>query len=161
MPAVAPLLRAFTVQREMNRAAPPRLPRSVPAAFVRERWPRHVLPGGAAAGPERRYYELCVLSELRAGDVWVAGRRRYRSFEERLVSREALRAMQEDGTLPVAVEAAFDHFIAARRDLLAARLAAVDRKARGGLLPQVTLGNLISGREALAAAMVWLRSRAA
>ena len=51
--------------------------------------------------------------------------------------------MQEDGTLPVAVEADFDHFIAARRDLLAARLAAVDRKARGGLLPQVTLGDLI------------------
>ncbi len=69
--------------------------------------------------------------------------------------------MQEDGTLPVVVEADFDHLIAARRDLLAARLAAVDRKARGGLLPQVTLGNLFSGREALAAAMVWLRSRAA
>ena len=87
-----------------------------------------------------------MLSELRAGDVQVAGSRRYRFFEERLVSREALRAMQEDGTLPVAVEADFDHFIAARRDLLAARLAAVDRKARGGLLLQVTLGNLISGR---------------
>ena len=69
--------------------------------------------------------------------------------------------MQEDGTLPVAVEADFDRFIAARRDFLAARLAAVDRKARGGLLPQVTLGDLISGREALAAARVWLRPRAA
>jgi hypothetical protein len=48
-----------------------------------------------------------------------------------------------------------------RGDLLAARLAAADRKARGGLLPQVTLGDNISGREVLAAAMVWLRSRAA
>ena len=160
MPAVAPLLRAVTVRREMNRAASPRLPRPVSTAFVRERWPRHVLPG-AAAGPERRHYELRVLSELRAGDVRVAGSRRYRSFEERLVSCEALRAMQEDGTPPVAVEADFDHLIAARRDPLAARLAAIDRKARGGLLPQVTLGNLVSGREALAAAMVWLRSRAA
>ena len=134
MPAVAPLLRAVTVRREMNSAASPRLPRSVPTAFVRERWPRHVMPG-AAAGPERRYYELCVLSEPRAGDVRVAGSRRYRSFEERLVSCEALRAMQEDGTLPVVVDAVFEHLIAARRDLLAARLAAVDRKARGGLLP--------------------------
>ena len=69
--------------------------------------------------------------------------------------------MQEDGTLPVVVEADFDHFVAARRDLLATRLAAVDRKARGGLLPQVTLGDLISGREVSAATMVWLRSRAA
>jgi cyclopropane fatty-acyl-phospholipid synthase-like methyltransferase len=35
---------------------------------------------------DRRYYELCVLSELRdrlrAGDVWVVGSRRYRSFDE-------------------------------------------------------------------------------
>ena len=161
MSTVAPLLRAVTVRREMNSAVSPRLPRPVSTAFVRERWPRHVPPGAAAAGPERRYYELCVLSELRAADAWGAGSRRYRSFEERLVSREALRAMQEDGTLPVVVEADFDHLIAARRDLLAARLAAVDRKARGGLLPQVALGNLVTGREALAAAMVWLRSRAA
>ena len=102
-----------------------------------------------------------MLSGLRAGSVWVAGSPRCRSLEERLVSREALRAMQEDGTPPVVVEAAFDHFIAARRDLPAARLAAIDRKALGGLLPQVTLGDLDSGREALAAAMVWLRSRAA
>ena len=64
MPAVAPLLRAVTVLREMNRAAPPRLPRSVPTAFVRERWPRHVLPGGGV-GPERRCYELRVHSGLR------------------------------------------------------------------------------------------------
>lgn len=143
VPAVAALLRAVGVLREMNHAASPRLPRSVPTAFVRERWARHVLPGGAAADPDRRYYEICVLAELRdrlrAGDVWVAGSRRYRSFEERLVSREALRAMEADGTLPVAVDPDFDRFIAARRDLLAARLAAVDAKARGGLLPEVTL----------------------
>jgi hypothetical protein len=69
----------------------------------------------------------------------VTGSRRYRSFEERLVSREALRAMEADGTLPVAVDPDFDRFIAARRDLLAARLAAVDGKARHGLLPEVTL----------------------
>ena len=39
---------------------------------------------------DRRYYELCVLAELRdrlrAGEVWVAGSRQYRSFEERLIS---------------------------------------------------------------------------
>ncbi len=40
--------------------------------------------------------------------------------------------MEADGTLPVAVDPDFDRFIAARHDLLAARLAAVDGKARGG-----------------------------
>src|SRR5436190_6243317 len=75
----------------MNDAARPSLPKSAPTGFIRERWARHVLPGGAI---DRRYHELCVLSELRdrlrAGDVWVVGSRRYRAFEERLISRETL-----------------------------------------------------------------------
>ena len=37
------------------------------------------------------------------------------------VSRETLQAMEQDGTLTVAVDADFDRFIAARRDLLAER----------------------------------------
>ncbi len=129
-----------TPLREMNRSGAPRLPEPVPTGFVRERWARHVLPGGT---PDRRYYELCVLSELRdrlrAGDVWVEGSRRYRSFEERLIPRETLRQLERDGALPVAIEADFERFIAARQALLDERLAAVDRKARGGLLPDVTL----------------------
>ena len=88
VPAAAPLMRAIDLLRDMNRAASPSLPRSAPTSFIRERWARHVLPGGAI---DRRYYELCVLSELRdrlrAGDVWVVGSRRYRSFEERLISQ--------------------------------------------------------------------------
>ena len=58
----------------------------------------YVLPGGGTI--DRRYYELCVLSELRdrlrAGDVWVAGSRQYRSFEERLISQETLRELQAE-----------------------------------------------------------------
>jgi hypothetical protein len=73
--------------RDMHDAARPSLPKFAPTGFIRERWARYVLPGGAI---DRRYYELCVLSELRdrlrAGDVWVVDSRRYRSFEERLIS---------------------------------------------------------------------------
>src|SRR5262245_23005515 len=89
VPTAASLLRAIDVLRDMNAAARPSLPKSAPTRFLRERWARYLLPGGAI---DRRYYELCVLSELRnrlrAGDVWVVGSRRYRSFEERLISRE-------------------------------------------------------------------------
>jgi len=57
-----------------------------------------VLPGGTI---DRRYYELCVLSELRdrlrAGDAWVVGSRRYRSFEERLISNETLEELGQSG----------------------------------------------------------------
>ena len=66
--------------------------------IVRQRWAPHVLPGGVI---DRRYYELCVLSELRdrlrAGDVWVAGSRQYRSFEERLISKETFRDLRQAG----------------------------------------------------------------
>ena len=140
VPAVAPLLRAIDMLRAMNNAPPLSLPKSAPTSFIRERWARYVMPGGRI---DRRYYELCVLSELRdrlrAGDVWVVGSRRYRSFEERLISRETLEELEQSGTLPVAVEADFEQFIAARRAVLDERLAEVDLKARGGLLPEVTL----------------------
>ena len=99
-----------------------------------------MLPGGDI---DRRYYELCVLSELRdrlrAGDVWVVGSRRYRSFEERLISRETLQELEGSGTPPIAVDPDFDRFIADRRALLDERLAAIDIKAKGGLLPDLTL----------------------
>ena len=99
-----------------------------------------MLPGGVI---DRRHYELCVLSELRdrlqAGDVWVAGSRQYRSFEERLISAETLQELQQAGTLPIAVEADFERFIAGRRALLDERLTAVDARAKDGLLPDVTI----------------------
>ena len=83
------------------------------------------------------------MSELRvrlaAGEVWVGGSRQYRSFEERLISKDALLAMQQAGTLPVAVEPDFDRFIEARRTLLDTRLAAINACARDGLLPDVKL----------------------
>ncbi len=67
---------------------PPPSPKSAPTGFVRQRWARYVLAGGTID----RSYESCVVSELRAwvraGDVWVAGSRQYRSIAERLISAE-------------------------------------------------------------------------
>src|SRR5271165_4076564 len=47
--------------------------------------------------------------------------------------------MEQDGTLPIAVDADFERFIFGRRALLNERLAAIDVKAKGGLLPEVML----------------------
>jgi TnpA family transposase len=140
-PAAASLLRAVDTLRDMNEAVSLNLPKSAPTGFIRERWARYAMPGGEI---DRRYYEFCVLSELcgrlRAGDVWVVGSRRYRSFEEHLISREVLQELLlQSGTLPVAIDPDFERFIAGRRALLDARLAAVDAKATGGLLPDVSI----------------------
>jgi len=140
VPASASLMRGIEVLREANRADKSTLPESAPTGFVRQRWAPYVLPGGTI---DRRHYELCVLSELRdrlrAGDVWVAGSRQYRSFEERLISKETLQNLQQTGAMPVAVEADFERFIESRRTLLDERLAAVDTRAKSGLLPGVTI----------------------
>jgi hypothetical protein len=69
----------------------------------------------------------------------VVGGRRYRAFEERLISRKTLKELQQSGTLPIAVDADFERFMAARRALLDERLAATDVNAKGGLLPDVML----------------------
>jgi hypothetical protein len=47
--------------------------------------------------------------------------------------------MLQNGILPVAVDTDFERFIASRRALLDARLAAINAKATGGLLPDVSL----------------------
>ena len=140
VPASASLMRAIELLREMNRSEKPLLPKSAPTGFVRQRWAPHVLPGGAI---DHRYYELCVLSELRdrlrAGDVWVAGSRQYRSFEERLISAQTLLKLRQAGTLPIAIEADFESFIAGRRGLLDDRLSAIDACARDGKLADVAI----------------------
>ena len=69
----------------------------------------------------------------------IIGSQRYRYFEERLISEDTLTQLQQAGTLPIAVEPDFEQFIAGRRTLLDARLAAVEARAKDGLLPDVTI----------------------
>jgi len=139
VPAAASLMRAIELLREMNNSGKP-LPKSAPIGFVRPRWAGQVMPNGTI---DHRYYELCVLSELRdrlhAGDVWVTGSRQYRSFEERLISKEAMEKLRQDGNLPVAVDLDFETFIEAKCIKLHERLAGVEARASEGRLPDVTL----------------------
>jgi TnpA family transposase len=124
----------------MNAQKAANLPKSAPTGFIKPRWTAYVLPGDVI---DRRYYELCVLSELRdrlrAGDIWVAGSRQYRSFEERLISPKTLNDLKQSGTLPIAADLDFDRFIAGKRALLDERLAAVNANAAANLLPDVTI----------------------
>jgi hypothetical protein len=131
--------------REVNKQDAATLPKSIPTGFVRGRWAAYVMPAGVI---DRRHYEICVLSELRdrlrAGEVWVAGSRQYRSAEERLISKKTFEDMLSAGTLPVAVDPDFDKFLEGRKKLLAERLAQVNSRAKDRLLSGVTIekGNL-------------------
>jgi hypothetical protein len=64
-----------------------RVPSDAPIDFVSPRWESHVVSVTGAI--DRSFYELCALStlrdRLRAGDLWVAGSRQYRAFDEYLL----------------------------------------------------------------------------
>jgi hypothetical protein len=55
-------LTAIQVLRDLNAKDARNVPKDAPTGFVRRRWKPHVFRGDEI---DRRFYELCVLSELR------------------------------------------------------------------------------------------------
>ena len=86
-PAAKNLLEGIDVLRGMNTDNARKVPANAPTSFIKPRWQRLVMTD---AGIDRRYYELCVLSELknalRSGDIWVQGSRQFKDFEDYLGS---------------------------------------------------------------------------
>ena len=84
VPAMADLLKAVNLLRQLNRDSTRKVPADAPTEFIRPRWSRHVM------GPERidrRLYEFChggMKNALRSGDVVVVGSRQFRASEEYL-----------------------------------------------------------------------------
>jgi TnpA family transposase len=95
-----------------------RIPRDAPIEFISPRWEPHVLTKTGVI--DRPFYELCALStlrdRLRAGDVWVAGSRQYRAFDEYLLPQPDWLEMRETGPVPVAVETTCTTYLDGRRD---------------------------------------------
>jgi TnpA family transposase len=139
--SAAGLLRAVALLRGLNAAGRRVLPGDVPVGFIRRGWRPFVM--GPDGKPDRRAWEVCVLSELRdrlrAGDVWVEGSRRYRDFEDCLLPRPTLAALRAEGPLPVGVAEDAEAHLAARREALEAGMAEVAALARAGALPDATL----------------------
>ncbi|UHC17847.1 Tn3 family transposase [Methylobacterium currus] len=105
--------------------------------FVPRRWGTFVIDQGRV---DRAAYELCAFSELRdrlrAGDVWVAGSRRYRALDDDLLPRPAFEALRSAGPLPLAVAPRFEDHLAERSLRLEEGGAA---RARAGTLPEIRL----------------------
>jgi hypothetical protein len=59
-PSSAELLRAIQELRDLNARDVRSVPKDAPTGFVRRRWKPHVFKGDEI---DRRFYELCVLSE--------------------------------------------------------------------------------------------------
>jgi len=88
-PAAKDVLDAIEVLRALNADDVRKVPADAPTGFIKKRWEALVMTD---AGIDRRYYELCALSELknapRSGDIWVQGSRQFKDFDEYLMPPE-------------------------------------------------------------------------
>ena len=88
-PPQDPVLAAVELLKTMDRNGARALPKRPPASFLPTKWRKLIFGNGAA---DRRLYEVAVLATLRerlhGSDIWVAGSRDYRAFEDYLVPAE-------------------------------------------------------------------------
>jgi len=138
-PVSEALLTAVELLRELNKTGARKLPDNAPLGFIRPRWQRHVFTND---GLDRRFYETCVLSELgkslRAGDLWVAGSRRYQDFDDYLLPAQSYAAMRTAG-LPLAIELDPEKYIIQRSELLHAEFQRVEGLAQTNELPEASV----------------------
>jgi hypothetical protein len=77
----------------------------------RRRWAPYVF---TEAGLDRRYYELCALTELknalRSGDIWVPGSRQFRDFEDYLFPIAEFELLDVSEELPLTTGGSFDRY---------------------------------------------------
>lgn len=139
-PVAKSLLNAINVLRCMNTNNIRKMPLDTPIEFIKPRWAKLVLSDG---GIDRRYYELCALSELknalRSGDMWVQGSRQFKDFDEYLVSVQKFATLKISSELPLAVTHDCDQYLRDRLELLETQLARVNHLAATHSLPDAII----------------------
>ena len=139
-PAAQPVLDAINIVRGMNATGSRKVPDDAPVAFIKARWKPLVITG---EGIDRRFYEICVLSELknalRSGDIWVHSSRQFRDFEEYLLPPAKFRDLRLTRALPIAINPDLDQYLLERVLLLNQQLAMVNRLALANELPDAII----------------------
>lgn len=134
------VLNAIQLLRDMNHSGKRKVQSDAPTSFVTRQWAPFV---HEKDGLDRRYYELCALSELRnrlrAGDIWVPDSRHFQDFEGYLLGQSAFAELRKQNAIPVAVETDCHVYVTARSALLQSRLDAVHHLLKNGQLADVTV----------------------
>jgi hypothetical protein len=129
-----PVLAAIEVLKAVNRDGARTLPKRPPASFLPSKWRKLIFAGGVA---DRRLYETAMLAtlrdRLRGSDIWVAGSRDYRAFEDYLLPAEATR------NVSINQEANPDRYMGDRAAALHRQLTFVMAKAERGELDGVEI----------------------
>lgn len=139
-PAAQDVYDAIEALRAMNAGNVRKVPADAPTEFIKKRWEKLVF---TESGMDRRYYELCALSELnhalRSGDIWVQGSRQFKDFDEYLLPKTKFEALRKKAELPLAVNPNCEEYLQERMQLLEDRLTRVDRMAQANELPDAVI----------------------
>ena len=139
-PAAQAVLDAIYVVRAMNATGSRKVPEDAPTSFIKARWKPLVFTG---EGIDRRFYEICALSELknalRSGDISVLGSRQFRDFEDYLLPPDKFSALQKARALPIAINPDLDQYLVERVLLLNQQLNTVNRLALANELPDAII----------------------
>ncbi len=139
-PSALDLIRAVDVLRQMNKDGARKVPVDAPTSFIRRRWESYVL---GSEGIDPRFYELCVMSELknalRSGDVSVVGSRQFKDFEDYLIPRSEFDNGSVADHFPASVATTAAGYLDERLSVLNKELDETNALASGGELPDAEL----------------------
>lgn len=139
-PAAQEVLESVHTLKELNQANARKVPEDAPLGFIRKRWEPLVFSGN---GIERRYYELCALTELknalRSGDISVRGSRQFKDFEEYLLPAKQFKEQRQQAVLPLAIHTNCTQYLDERFALLEQQLETVNRLASLDELPEAII----------------------
>jgi len=140
-PAARPLLEVVEIVRAMNQDKSRTVPQNAPLEWINQRWRPYVVTD---EGIDRRFYELCALTELknrlRSGDVWVTGSRQFKDFDAYLLEPSRFAELRAQQNLSLPVEHNGDIYVAGRVALPKQSLDDVDGLAARGELPHAAVG---------------------
>ncbi len=142
-----PLLVAIAVLREQGRDGQRPLPQDAPRAFITTPWRPYVIDKDGAL--KRRYWELCLLFELRgalrAGDIWLERSRQYASPDTYLIPVAAWPELRQETCRQIQAPSRGEERLRQRQAELKALLALVDREVVGRDAVQIRDGKLSVG----------------
>jgi TnpA family transposase len=119
------IINAIDIIQAMHSNGLRKVPEDAPTNFIRNRWQSLVFKEDCNI--DRQYYEFAVLSELknalRSGDIWVAGSRQYKDFDEYLIDQNRYKQLKANNELPLKeFTTDFNQFIQSRLKILTTNL---------------------------------------
>ena len=134
------ILKGVDILKALNTGKLHEVPSNAPTGFVPQNWKNLVF---TKTGIDRRYYELCVLVELkdalRNSDIWVDNSHDSKNFNSYLLNTEKFAVLKQNDELSLSVTSNCNEYLDARLMLLDKELRVVERLAKMGTLPDATI----------------------